>query len=69
MTQYLGLNIPDEIADAIADRIAITKETKTDIVINALSKDLGIAKPETLIGLVKSLDVRVANIEARLGAN
>ena len=69
MTQYLGLNISDELADAIAARTAITKETKTEIVTIALEKELGIAKVETLIEKVESLDIRVTSIEARLNAD
>ena len=69
MTQYLGLNISDELADAIAARTAITKETKTEIVTIALEKELGITKLETLIEKVESLDIRVASIEARLNEN
>ena len=69
MTQYLGLNISDELADAIAARTAITKETKTEIVTIALEKELGIAKVKTLIEKVDSLDIRVAVIEARLNEN
>ena len=66
MTQYLGLNISNEIADAITARTALTKETKTEIVTTALEKELGIKKSLNLLEKVEALDHRVAIIEARL---
>jgi hypothetical protein len=68
MAQYLGLNISDEIADAIATRTSLTKETKTEIVTMAIEKELGIKKDLNLLEKVEALDHRVASIEARLDA-
>jgi hypothetical protein len=73
MTQYLGLNISDELAEAIAARTAITQETKTEIVTTAIKKELGIQKNATLGDRVafvevelKDLKQQVQDIEARL---
>ncbi len=48
MTKFLGVNISDELDEAIAQRIAETKKTKTEIVTTALEKELGIQKNATL---------------------
>ena len=66
MAQYLGLNISDDLADAISTRTTLTKETKTEIVTTALEKELGIKKDLNLLEKVEALDSRVAIIEARL---
>ena len=73
MTQYLGLNISDELAEAIAARTIMTKETKTEIVVMSLEKELGIQKNSTLGDRVekleagfKTIDLRITSIEARL---
>ena len=69
MTQYLGLNISDELAEAIAVRIIMTKETKTEIVTISLEKELGIQKNSTLGDRVDLLEQKVTSIEARLNAD
>ena len=69
MTQYLGLNISDELAEAIAARTITTKETKTEIVIMSLEKELGIQKNSTLGDRVNSLEQKVTSIESRLNAD
>jgi|GEM_PF-2591452 len=66
MTQYLGLNISDEIADAITERTAITGESKTVITTIALEKELGIKKDLNLIEKVENLDIRMTRIESKL---
>ena len=66
MPQYLGLNISDEIASAIAKRTAETGESKTVIATIALEKELGIQKNATLGDRVKTLEHRVDQIESRL---
>lgn len=68
MPQYLGLNISDDIADAIAKRTAKTGESKTTIATIALEKELGIAKNVTLSDRLTNLETRIAAIEARLDA-
>lgn len=75
MPQYLGLNISDEIADAIAKRTAETGESKTTIATIALEKELGIQKNATLgdrVDIVevelKDLKQEVSEIKARLDA-
>ena len=69
MTQYLGLNISDELAEAIVVRIIMTKETKTEIVIMSLEKELGIQKNSTLGDRVNLLEQKVTSIESRLNAD
>jgi hypothetical protein len=76
MPQYLGLNISDEIADAIAKRTAETGESKTTIATIALEKELGIQKNATLgdrVDIVevelKDLKQKVSDIEKRLDAD
>ena len=69
MTQYLGLNISDELAEAIAARTIMTKETKTEIVIMSLEKELGIQKNSTLGDRVNLLEQKVTSIESRLNAD
>ena len=66
MAQYLGLNISDDLAEAISTRTTLTKKTKTEIVTTALEKELGIKKDLNLLEKVEALDNRVAAIEARL---
>ena len=66
MAQYLGLNISDDLADAISTRTTLTKKTKTEIVTTALEKELGIKKGFNLLEKVEALDSRVAIIEARI---
>ena len=46
-----------------------TGQEKTEYIVGLIRKDLGIAKVETLIEKVESLDIRVAVIEARLNEN
>lgn len=69
MPRYLGLNISDEIANAIAKRTEATGESKTTIATIALEKELGIAKNATLSDRLTALEIRIAAIEARLDAD
>ncbi len=69
MSQYLGLNISDEIADAIAKRTAETGDSKTAIATIALKKELGIQKNKTLTDRVTKLELEVREIKARLDAD
>ena len=65
MSEFLGLNMPEDVAIALAARKAITGETKTKIALNALRKYLGL-KVSELSDRVEDLDTRVSEIEARL---
>ena len=66
MTKYLGLNISDELDSAIASRISITQETKTDVVTTALIKELGIKNDSSVLQRVKNLEQEVIKIKERL---
>jgi hypothetical protein len=66
MTKFLGCQIPDRLDEAIAKRIAETKESKTQIATIALEKELGIQTNPTLSDRVTKLEQQVGDIEARL---
>jgi hypothetical protein len=66
MTKFLGCQIPDRLDEAIAKRIAETKESKTQIATIALEKELGIQTNPTLSDRVTKLEQQVSDIEARL---
>ncbi len=75
MPQYLGINISDEIADAIAKRTKETGESKTVITTIALEKELGIAKNATIGDRIEKVETelgrlnqKIESIEARLDA-
>lgn len=69
MTQHLGLNISDRLADAIAKRTAETGDSKTTITTIALEKELGIQKNASLGDRVQLLEARVKFIEMKLNAS
>jgi hypothetical protein len=66
MAKFLGCQIPDRLDEAIAKRIAETKESKTQIATIALEKELGIQTNPTLSDRVTKLEQQVSDIEARL---
>ena len=65
MAKYLGLNISDELDVAIAARILITQETKTDVVVTALIKELGTKNDSSILQRVKILEQEVVNLKAK----
>jgi hypothetical protein len=65
----IGLRVPDDIAIALEKYLQATGQEKTEYIVGLIRKDLGIAKVETLIEKVESLDIRVSKIEARLDAD
>lgn len=69
MTKFLGCQIPDRLDEAIAKRIAETKESKTQIATIALEKELGIQTNPTLSDRVTKLEQQVSDIEARLDSD
>jgi hypothetical protein len=69
MTQYLGLNISDEIADALTQRIETTKETKTGIVTIALEKELGLRKDPSLLDRVENIENEINKIKLWIETN
>ena len=62
----IGFRVPVDLAIALEKYLAETGQEKTEYIVGLIRKDLGIAKVETLIEKVESLDIRVAIIEARL---
>jgi hypothetical protein len=64
----IGIRVPDDVAIALDNYLKATGLEKTEYILDLIRKDLGIAKIETLIENVESLNVRVANIEKRLDA-
>ena len=66
MSKYLGLNISDELDDAIAARVAITQETKTEFVTTALTKELGIKNDSSISQRVIFLEQEVIKIKEKL---
>jgi hypothetical protein len=69
MSQHLGLNISDELADAIARRTAETGDSKTTITTIALEKELGVEKNASLSDRVQLLEAKVKFIEMKLDAS
>jgi hypothetical protein len=69
MPQHLGLNISDELADAIARRSAETGDSKTTITTIALEKELGIQKNASLGDRVQLLEARITFIELKLNVS
>jgi hypothetical protein len=69
MAKFLGCQISDELDEAIAKRIAETRESKTQIATIALEKELGIQTNLTLSDRVTKLEQQVGDIEARLDRN
>lgn len=62
----IGFRVPIDLAIALENYLNATGQEKTEYIVGLIRKDLGIAKVETLIEKVESLDIRVANIEAQL---
>ena len=65
----IGFRVPIDLAIALEKYLSETGQEKTEYIVGLIRKDLGIAKVETLIEKVESLDIRVAVIEARLNEN
>lgn len=65
----IGFRVPSDIAIALEKYLDATGQEKTEYIVGLIRKDLGIAKTETLIEKVESLDIRVANIEKKLDAD
>ena len=65
----IGFRVPVDLAIALEKYLVETGQEKTEYIVGLIRKDLGIAKVETLIEKVESLDIRVAVIEARLNEN
>jgi hypothetical protein len=66
---YIGFRCPQDIYDALEKYLVETQQEKSEFLIGLIRKDLGIAKVETLIEKVESLDIRVSKIESRLDAD
>ena len=66
MSKYLGLNISDELDDAITARVAITQETKTKLVTTALTKELGVKNDSSILQRVNVLEQEVIKIKEKL---
>lgn len=62
----IGLRVPDDVAIALENYLQATGQEKTEYILGLIRKDLDIAKVETLIEKVESLDLRVSNIENKL---
>ena len=65
----IGFRVPVDLAISLEKYLIETGQEKTEYIVGLIRKDLGIAKVETLIEKVESLDIRVAVIEARLNEN
>ena len=65
----IGFRVPVDLAIALEKYLVETGQEKTEYIVGLIRKDLDIAKVETLIEKVESLDIRVAVIEARLNEN
>ena len=65
----IGFRVPVDLAIALEKYLVETGQEKTEYIVGLIRKDLDIAKVETLIEKVESLDIRVASIEARLNEN
>ena len=73
---YIGYRCPRDVYDALEKYLAKTQQEKSEFLISLIRKELGIEKNSTLSDRVekleasfKTIDLRVAVIEARLNKN
>lgn len=66
---YIGFRCPQDIYGALEKYLGETSQEKTEYILNLIREDLGTKKDLNLIEKVEDLDIRVANIEARLDAD
>jgi polyhydroxyalkanoate synthesis regulator phasin len=61
----IGFRVPPDIAIALRKHLDVTGLEKTKYMLSLIRQDLGIAKIETLVEKVESLDSRVSKLEAK----
>jgi hypothetical protein len=63
----IGFRVPQDLAIALENYFNATGLEKTEYMLSLIRQDLGIAKIETLVEKVESLDSRVSKLEANRG--
>ena len=63
----IGFRVPQDLAIALENYLNATGLEKTKYMLSLIRQDLGIAKIETLVEKVESLDSRVSKLEANRG--
>jgi hypothetical protein len=63
----IGFRVPQDLAIALENYFNATGLEKTEYMLSLIRRDLGIAKIETLVEKVESLDSRVSKLEANRG--
>jgi hypothetical protein len=67
MTKYLGLNISDELSEAIDKRLGETRQNKTDFVTSLLNKELGsLEQSPSLSERIEWMEEQISEISDRL---
>jgi hypothetical protein len=62
----IGLRVPEDVAIALENYLSSTGQEKTEYIVNLIRENLSLAKVETLVEKVESLDIRVINLESKL---